>query len=182
MKKTRFYLLFYALLAITLSSCSQLVLVALEQAIECRSDPNCPEGSQTEPAPTSEPTFAPESVPASESAPEPAPEPAPQPAPEPTPQPAPARTPKSFPVLEAPNTESSTTQTNAQVVGDPKEPIKNVRAGDNTEMQVLFELPIGSRVQVIGRSYNADGYLWYKIYSPEKNSQGWIASHLIELD
>jgi hypothetical protein len=71
--------------------------------------------------------------------------------------------------------------TNATIAGDPSQR-KNVRAGITTDAEVLFELPAGSRVQVIGSRLNSDNFLWYKIYSPQYQREGWIASHLIQLD
>ncbi|NEQ96800.1 MAG: SH3 domain-containing protein [Cyanothece sp. SIO2G6] len=70
---------------------------------------------------------------------------------------------------------------NATVVGDPP-PLKNVRADTNTNAPVLFEVAIGERIEVIEGRRNSDGFVWYKIYSPKTNQEGWIASHLVRLD
>lgn len=70
---------------------------------------------------------------------------------------------------------------NATISGDPRF-TKNVRSGTNTNTRVLFELSVGDRVQIVDRARNSDGYLWYKIYSPQYDGEGWIASHLITLD
>lgn len=71
--------------------------------------------------------------------------------------------------------------TNATVTGTSWE-TKNVRSGSSTETEVLFELTIGSPVRVLDERYNSDNYLWYKIYSPQYQRQGWIASQLIKRD
>jgi hypothetical protein len=71
--------------------------------------------------------------------------------------------------------------TNAIIIGDSSQQ-KNIRAGITTDAEVLFELPVGSRVRVIDSRRNSDNYLWYKIYSPQYRREGWIASHLIQLD
>ncbi|MDV3351284.1 hypothetical protein QGP82_21450 [Leptothoe sp. LEGE 181152] len=71
--------------------------------------------------------------------------------------------------------------TNAVVIGDPTK-TKNARAGITINAKVLFELPVGSRIQVVEGKYNSDNFLWYKIYSPSKNKYGWMASHLVKLD
>ena len=71
---------------------------------------------------------------------------------------------------------------NATIVGDPKEPLKNVRAGIDTNAQVLFKLSIGERIEVIESRRNSDGYVWHKIYSPKTNQEGWIANHLVRLN
>ena len=71
--------------------------------------------------------------------------------------------------------------TNATITGDPSQQ-KNIRAGITTDAEVLFELPVGSRVRVIDSRRNSDNYLWYKIYSPQYRGEGWVASHLIKLD
>ena len=71
----------------------------------------------------------------------------------------------------------------ARIVGnDPTEPLKNVRAGSNTNEAVLFTLPVGSRVQIVGSERNADNFLWYEIYSPAEDATGWIASQLIDIE
>jgi len=71
--------------------------------------------------------------------------------------------------------------TNAKISGDPNQQ-KNVRAGTTTDTEVLFQLPVGRRVRVIESRRNSDNYLWYKIYSPQYQKEGWIAGHLIQLD
>lgn len=72
--------------------------------------------------------------------------------------------------------------TNATVSGKAEEPLKNIRSGPNTEATILFKLPIGSRVRIIDSTQNEDDFLWYKIYSPEENAEGWIASQLLTPD
>ncbi|MEM9218280.1 MAG: SH3 domain-containing protein [Cyanobacteria bacterium P01_F01_bin.150] len=74
------------------------------------------------------------------------------------------------------------TNLNATVIGKPSEPLKNVRAGIDTNAQILFKLSIGERIEVIDSRRNSDGFVWYKIYSPTTNQEGWIASHLVEFD
>lgn len=97
------------------------------------------------------------------------PEPKPTPPPtRPTPPPKPANT--------------VTPNTNATIAGNPTPRNKNVRAGTTTNFRVLFELPVGSRVRVLESRRNSDGFLWYRIYSPDRDREGWIASHLIQLD
>ena len=81
--------------------------------------------------------------------------------------------------LSAPAQREDTT--NATITGDPSQQ-KNIRAGNTTDAEVLFELPVGSRVRVIDSRRNSDSYVWYKIYSPQYGREGWIASHLIQLD
>lgn len=71
--------------------------------------------------------------------------------------------------------------TNATITGDSSQQ-KNIRAEITTDAEVLFELPVGSRVRVIDSRRNSDNYLWYKIYSLQYRREGWIASHLIQLD
>jgi hypothetical protein len=80
--------------------------------------------------------------------------------------------------------ENSTTmdfQPNATVSGDPDPIDKNVRAGSSTNTEVIFQLPIGSRVRVTDRR-DSEGYLWYRIYSYDKQREGWMAGHLVTLD
>lgn len=43
--------------------------------------------------------------------------------------------------------------------------IKNVCFGSFIEIEVFFELIIGSFVRVFDERYNLDNYFWYKIYS-----------------
>lgn len=71
-------------------------------------------------------------------------------------------------------------QTNAVIAGEPG--LKNVRAGITTRAEVLFQLDVGSRITVIRGQRNQDNYLWYYIYSPDEQGEGWIASHLVDLD
>ena len=85
------------------------------------------------------------------------------------------------PTSNQPSSQQANDETNAVIVGDPSQ-TKNVRAGTNTDAALLFELPVGSRVQVLRTVPNADGFRWHEIYSPQKDARGWIASHLVERD
>jgi hypothetical protein len=83
------------------------------------------------------------------------------------------------------NTEISpaiSSNTDATISGDPRDYLKNIRSGYSTDYPPIFKLPIGSRVKVIEGKRNSDNYLWYRIYSPDKQREGWIASQLITLD
>lgn len=71
-----------------------------------------------------------------------------------------------------------------RIVGSnaPDVRLKNVRAGITTSDRVLFELPVGSRIEILGSQRNADNFLWYRIYSPDEDAEGWIASHLVSVE
>ncbi len=71
---------------------------------------------------------------------------------------------------------------NATVVGSTGTNLKNVREWTSSDSNVLFELPVGARVEVRGNRRDLEEYLWYFIYSPDTGETGWIAGHLIELD
>lgn len=71
--------------------------------------------------------------------------------------------------------------TNATVDGDP-EFEKNVRAEVSTESEVLFELSVGDRIQVLEGPMSSDNYEWYRIYSPDEEQEGWMAGQLLLLD
>ena len=70
--------------------------------------------------------------------------------------------------------------TNATIAGHSGS--KNIRSGPGTEYGVVTTAYPGDRIQITGGRYNADNYLWYQIYVPKSGTQGWIASHLADLD
>lgn len=70
--------------------------------------------------------------------------------------------------------------TNATVMGRPG--AKNIRLGVGTQQGVVGKARPGDRVQVLKSAYNADGYLWYQIFAPKTTTEGWIASHLVDVD
>lgn len=93
----------------------------------------------------------------------------------------------SIPIIAAPQPEAppqpataSSVPTNATVVGNPGS--KYLRAGIGTQYGVVDTTYPGDRIQVLNGSYNRDGYLWYQVYLPKTGSQGWMASHLVDVD
>ena len=73
-----------------------------------------------------------------------------------------------------------TVPTNATVVGTPGS--KNIRSGPGTSFGVVTQADSGDRIQVIEGKYNQDNFLWYQVYVPKSGTQGWLASHLTDLD
>jgi hypothetical protein len=37
-------------------------------------------------------------------------------------------------------------------------------------------------MQILGSSYDKNGYQWYKVYHPQSGKTGWIAAQLISSD
>lgn len=72
------------------------------------------------------------------------------------------------------------TPTNATVMGKPGS--KYVRAGTGTQYGVVDTVYPGDRIQVLNGAYNSDGFLWYQVYLPKTGAQGWMASHLVDVD
>ena len=86
---------------------------------------------------------------------------------------------QTTPVPPPPPTKGDTT-TNAIIKGEPGE--KNIRSGPGTEYDKLHIAYPGDRIRVIGKDYDREKYLWYKIYFPQSNAEGWIGGHLVEVD
>jgi uncharacterized protein YgiM (DUF1202 family) len=53
---------------------------------------------------------------------------------------------------------------------------KNIRSGAGTAYAVLGTVRTGDRVQILGSSYDKNGYQWYKVYHPQSGTTGWIAA------
>lgn len=75
---------------------------------------------------------------------------------------------------------SASIPTNATVMGRPG--AKNIRLGVGTHQGVVGKARPGDRVQVLKSAYNSDGYLWYQVFAPQTATEGWIASHLVDVD
>lgn len=58
---------------------------------------------------------------------------------------------------------------------------KNIRSGAGTGFNVVAEVSVSDRIQVIGRTNDSDGYPWYRVVTPS-GSRGWIAGQLIQID
>ncbi len=95
-------------------------------------------------------------------------------------QPPPTPQPVAPPPPQATPAPASSVPTNATVAGKPGS--KNVRSGPGTGYGVVTTTYPGDRIQVIGGKYNSDNYLWYQVYIPNSGTQGWLASHLTDLD
>ena len=89
--------------------------------------------------------------------------------PNPTPTPTPIAT---APPASAPNA-------NGTVVGQSGR--KNIRAGAGTNFNVVDEVSVRDRIQVINRANDAEGFPWYQVVTPS-GSRGWIAGQLIQID
>jgi hypothetical protein len=76
-----------------------------------------------------------------------------------------------------------TTPTNAIISGEPG--AKNIRSGPGTIYSAKRVVLPGQRVKILGYAKDREGYLWYKIYSPDfpkPNDEGWIAAQLLSPD
>lgn len=94
---------------------------------------------------------------------------------QPTSSPNPPVSPKSTPVPPP-----FYRATDATVVGEPGS--KNIRNGPGTEYSTVTVVYPGDRLSVLGKTYNQDDFLWYKVYVPNSREEGWIASQLLNLD
>ncbi|MCZ8162464.1 MAG: SH3 domain-containing protein, partial [Microcystis sp. LE19-196.1B] len=74
----------------------------------------------------------------------------------------------------------SSSGTNATVSGTPG--TKNIRSGAGTAYGLVGTVRTGDRVQILGSSYDKNGYQWYKVYHPQSGTTGWIAAQLISSD
>ncbi|MEM9136494.1 MAG: SH3 domain-containing protein [Cyanobacteria bacterium P01_F01_bin.42] len=102
------------------------------------------------------------------------------PAPTPTPTPAPSA-PTPAPVLTpAPTDPPENWDTDAQIIGAAGQ--KNIRSGPGTGFGVRHIAYPGDRVQVMNANYDDSGYLWYQIYFPQSEAEGWIAAQLLQVD
>ncbi len=81
----------------------------------------------------------------------------------------------------AQNNASTTSQSHfGTIVGQSGS--KNVRTGPGTAYSVSQTVNVGDRVQVLGKSQDQSGYIWYKVSFPNSRDEGWIAAQLIQLD
>jgi tetratricopeptide (TPR) repeat protein len=64
--------------------------------------------------------------------------------------------------------------TNATISGTPG--TKNMLSGAGTANRVVGTVRTGDRVQILGSSYDKNGYQWYKVYHPQSGTTGWIAA------
>jgi serine/threonine protein kinase, bacterial len=90
-------------------------------------------------------------------------------------------TPSSTPNLSENNTppqENGTTD--AQIIG--AEGTKNIRSGPGSDFGLAHTALTGDRVLVLDEDYDSGGFLWYLIYFPKTNAEGWIAGHLLKVD
>jgi serine/threonine protein kinase, bacterial len=97
------------------------------------------------------------------------------------------KTQPEIPIIAAPQPEAppqpapaSSAPTNATVVGETGS--KYLRAGVGTQYGIVDTTYPGDRIQVLNGSHNRDGFLWYQVYLPKTGSQGWMASHLVDVD
>lgn len=103
--------------------------------------------------------------------PTPAPIPAPIPAPAPAPIPIPTPDPIPTPAIS---------DTNATIAGQPG--MKNIRSGPGTNYNVVGEVGTGERVKILSQNTDVGGYIWFEIYYPSSQTQGWIAAQLLRAD
>jgi serine/threonine-protein kinase len=47
---------------------------------------------------------------------------------------------------------------------------------------VVASIEPGDRVQILDTAKDQGGYLWYRIFAPASNRQGWLAAQLIKPD
>ena len=110
---------------------------------------------------------------------EPLPTPDPTPTPNPIPTPDPTPTPNPIPTPN-PTPTPAISDTNATVAGQPG--MKNIRSGPGTNYSVVGEIQTGERVRVLSQNRDTGGYVWFEIYYPSSQTQGWIAAQLLRSD
>ena len=93
--------------------------------------------------------------------------------------PSPSMAPAPIPAEPA-SPPAASIPTNATVMGRPG--AKNIRFGVGTQQGVVGKARPGERVQVLKSAYNTDGYMWYQVFAPKTATDGWIASHLVDVD
>ena len=71
-------------------------------------------------------------------------------------------------------------ETDAKIIGAAGQ--KNIRSGPGTNFGVKHIAYPGDRVQVLDQDYDKGGFLWYLIYFPQSNAEGWIAGQLLKVD
>jgi uncharacterized protein YraI len=74
----------------------------------------------------------------------------------------------------------SSNGTNATVGG--AQGTKNIRSGAGTIYGIVGKVRTGDRIQILGTSYDREGYQWYNIYDPQSGARGWIAAQLVSRD
>jgi serine/threonine-protein kinase len=57
---------------------------------------------------------------------------------------------------------------------------KNIRSGPGTNYSVVTQGYTGDSVEILDSQTDTGGYVWYKIYHPNSESTGWMASQLID--
>ncbi|KYC34574.1 hypothetical protein WA1_51200 [Scytonema hofmannii PCC 7110] len=97
--------------------------------------------------------------------------------PEQLPEASPSRKPVPNPF---PSSNQNNNSTNATIAGEPGS--KNIRSGPGTDYEKRHTAYPGDRIQIIGRGYDKEGYLWYKVYFPLSGAEGWIAGQLVKVD
>jgi serine/threonine-protein kinase len=99
-----------------------------------------------------------------------------------SPSATPSLTPSPASPVAAPPTPVDLSQANASVLGDLSTGDKNIRSGPGTNFPMIQSVVIGDRVQVLDRSQDSGGFLWYKVYLPRTQVEGWIAGQFVQVD
>ncbi|MDI6868088.1 MAG: N-acetylmuramoyl-L-alanine amidase [Coprothermobacterota bacterium] len=60
--------------------------------------------------------------------------------------------------------------------------IANLRTGPGTEYELIYTLEYGTELVVDDQATDTEGRLWYHVYVPSLNLEGWIASWLVTLE
>lgn len=93
-----------------------------------------------------------------------------------------ANTPDDIPIIRRSATSRFAPDSAGVVVGSSDGARKNIRSGNSTGSQILYEVEPGTRVAVISQATDSNGYTWYEVVVGEGEQVGWMASHLIQLD
>ncbi|MGB9552790.1 MAG: N-acetylmuramoyl-L-alanine amidase, partial [bacterium] len=60
--------------------------------------------------------------------------------------------------------------------------IANLRTGPGTEYQLLYTLEYGTELMIKDHATDQEGKLWYQVYVPSLDLEGWIASWLVTIE
>lgn len=60
--------------------------------------------------------------------------------------------------------------------------IANLRTGPGTEYELLYTLDYGTELVIKDQATDTEGRLWYQVYVPSLDLEGWIASWLVTIE
>ena len=165
----------FVMVAMIINNAGKQTQTQTQTPVQTPSPQQTPTPVQTPPPQQTAPTPTPIQTPSpQQTAPTPTPIqiPSPQQTPTPIQTPSPQQTPTPV--------QTPSPRANARI-GGKQSGAKNLRSGPGTDYGIIAKINTGEDIEILDKSQDSGGYVWYQVRHQQSGTKGWIAAQLVNI-